>query len=128
MNPKKIDFGRKVVLAALFLCAGVFVLGLMTRSEVLAALSFLIYIACIVAIIVFAVEYLVRWWVTSRRNQMAAYQFSLAGLLALTTVVAIICAAFQLLGVATIPVLIIAVVIIACGAEVIHRDKSTRRH
>ena len=81
-------------------------------------------LACVVAAVVLAVEYLIRAWIQRPNRKLAPYQFTLAGMFILTTGVAVICACFKILGPRAIVWMILAMLAIACLVESIQRPRA----
>jgi hypothetical protein len=94
------------------------------RTRLGAAFFGLGFAVCIVATLGFAIEYLARTWVETRRGPTAAYQFTLAGLLGLITGAALLFALIRILGFATIPLLLVGLVILACIVEFVRRSRA----
>ena len=106
-----------------------FGLGLVVSINVigdglLAAIFGIGVLACVVAAIGLAVEYLIRAWIQRPSRKLAPYQFTLAGMFILTTAVAVICACFKILGPVAIVWMILAMLVVACLVESIQRRRA----
>jgi hypothetical protein len=122
MYANRIDTARKIV-AVLFGVSGVgFALCVNLRYELGAAILGALALGCLLATLGLIIEYLVRSWVETRKSQMAVYQFSLSGMMALTAGVAVLLAIYRVLGPGSIALFVVAIVIGASGLE-LHRRK-----
>lgn len=84
-------------------------------------------LGCIAAAFGFFVEYLIRYWVETRKSKRAALQFTLTGMLAMMAIVASTLAVFRMLGTVTIVLLITVVIVLACSIEVVRRKHRNSR-
>jgi hypothetical protein len=75
--------------------------------------------ACLVATLGLVFEYLVRVWIERPGRTLAWYQFSLGGLLTLTTFVAVVCALSKIFGTLVILQLVVITVVTACIVEML---------
>jgi len=117
MYAKKIDTARKVVAASFAFCGLGFAAAVNLRSEGAAAILALGAIASLLAAFSLFVEYLIRVRLESRKGRGAAFQFTVAKMMVLTAIVALVLGVFRVLGGSTIVLSIAAVLFLACGVE-----------
>jgi hypothetical protein len=117
MYAKSIDTARKVVAFSFTVCGLGFAAAANTRhDEAMAVLGLGALLSLIAAFGLF-VEYLVRARFESQRGRTAAFQFTLAEMMVLMVVVASVLGVFRVLGWSTIGVIILVVLLLACGVE-----------
>lgn len=124
MYKKRIDLARAVV-AILFVASG---FGFAACAHFWFQPGAVIFgvglLTCLVATFGLCVEYLVRSWIETRQDRKAVRQITLAEILMLTAVVAVILALFRVLGAATIALLFAAVIILASAIESIRQGRA----
>ena len=135
---KKLDYPKCVdnVRAGIVVSASVFsagtMLGLQLGNGRVAAIFARGFLLCILAAVCLAFEYLLRSWWQWRRKRPATWQFTLQGMIAFTTMAAIVSAFVHYLGPIFLLVFLILLVsgVILAGAifatmmELIHRPRS----
>ena len=72
------------------------------------------------------VEYLVRLRLEGRKTGVAPYQLTLAEMMAVIAVVALVLGVFRILGWATIVLLVVVVLLLACALEMSHHRAMER--
>jgi hypothetical protein len=81
---------------------------------------------CVLAAVGLAFEYLVRAWLERPGRRLPKYQFSLAGLLGLTTGVAVVCSCCKTFGAAALVWLVVGLTIIASIVEKVCRSRENK--
>ena len=117
MYAQRIDTLRKAVAVAFALCGlGSVILGNARYDGASTVLGFGALLS-LTAVFGFFVEYLVRSRWEGRRGKVAAYQLTLAEMMVVIAVVALVLAVFRVLGLATIAISVVVVMLLACGLE-----------
>lgn len=129
MYANQIDKARKLVAILVGLFGFGFAVSMNLRFGFGGLVCGSVVAICLVATFCLAVEYLVRTWMETRQNRIAAYQITLLGMLTATAIVGLILAVFRVIGVGVVPVSIMVIVLLACGVESLRRcrSKSTRQ-
>ncbi len=117
MYAKNFDRVRRAIPFVMIICGVNLVICARLRYASGVTVFFVGVAACLVATFALTIEYLVRAWVQRPGRTLAWYQISLAGVLGLTTFVAVVCSFFKIFGPLTIVGLVVLTVLIACFVE-----------
>jgi len=119
MYAKRIDTARKVVAVSFTVFGLGFAIAVNLGYGAVAIVLWIGTLASLIAAFGLFVEYLVRARFEARKGRAAAYQFTLAEMMVVTAAVAVVLGVFRILGWCTIGLLIVVVLLLACGVEMV---------
>jgi hypothetical protein len=128
MYAKIIDRIRLAIPLVMIFCGGGLVICANLRFETAAMIFGMGVVASVVTAFGLSIEYLIRAWLGRPGREMAWYQFSLGGIMVLTTFAAVLCAFAQIFGAGIIVPLAVFTVILACVVEGIMLSRKESPH
>jgi hypothetical protein len=128
MYAKIINRFRTTIPFFMIFCGGGLVICVKLRCETAAMIFGMAIVASVITAFGLAVEYLVRAWLGRSGREMAWYQFSLGGLMVLTTFAAVLCGFAKIFGVGIIVHLAVVTVILACIVEGVMLSRKESPH